>query len=93
MSTRELRRLDKKMDESLGVRYRGNLYCRQNRNNDLVSAIMDEAERCRVALEENNGVEWFLVERALAKKAWVEVIIRSTPYGRLKRPREEGNLK
>lgn len=79
LDTEELESLDEGMKDRLGIRYRGNLYCRQNRNNALVSAMMDEAERCRVSLEERDGVEWSLVERAIAKKAWVECNCQEQP--------------
>lgn len=79
MDANELKCLDEELKTRLGTRYRGNIYCRQNRNNDLVCAMMDEAENCRILLEEHNGTEWFLVERAIAKKAWVECNYQERP--------------
>ncbi len=66
--------LNIELKKVLGKHFQGNIYSKQNRNSDLVWAMIQEIERLRweYNLEAEDGIKWYLLERAIAKKAWVE---------------------
>ncbi len=64
--------LDNLLRTALKKYYQGNIYCKENRNNDLVEAMISEIELLRREREADGSIHWYLLERAIAKKAWVE---------------------
>lgn len=57
----------------LGNYFQGNIYVKHNRNNDLIEMVILEVERLRWEYEQREHVKWYVLERAIAKKAWVEL--------------------
>lgn len=57
---------------ALGRHFQGNIYCDKNHNNDLICFMITEILRLRWKYDEKNGITWFMLERAIAKKAWIE---------------------
>ncbi len=56
----------------IGKYYRGNIYYRQEKNNDLVQGMITEIEKMRWTYDISGKIQYYLLERAIAKKAWVE---------------------
>lgn len=56
----------------LGRHFRDKIYCDKSQNNDLIRHMISEIIRLRWDYEAADGVEWYILERAIAKKAWVE---------------------
>lgn len=55
----------------LGSYYRDVIYCKNDANNDLVKGMIKIADAQRLDYSTEEGVQWYVLERAIAKKAWV----------------------
>lgn len=60
------------LEQGLGRHFQGNVYWKQGRNSDLVRTMILEIEQLRLLKEYRQEITWFILERAIAKKAWVE---------------------
>lgn len=69
----DLNNLKSILRNGLGNYFQGNVYVKQNRNNDLIEMVILEVERLRWKYRQQDHVNWYVLERAIAKKAWVEL--------------------
>ncbi|MGN0483407.1 MAG: KGGVGR-motif variant AAA ATPase, partial [Lachnospiraceae bacterium] len=78
VSQQETDQLKQTLQNQLGQYFKNNVYLKKAANNDLVQTMIGEIERLRVGYEitagsnVKNGVKWYILERAIAKKAWIE---------------------
>ncbi len=64
--------LKQKFQGDLKAYFQGNIYKSGGKQSDLLKALIKEIERLRSPWKETDGKKWFLLERAIAKKAWVD---------------------
>lgn len=72
ISQSEIEGLSELLKNELHQYYRNNIYCKQNKNSDLIEKMIEEIEKNRWLYDDSKNVSYFLLERAIAKKAWVE---------------------
>ncbi len=68
----ELDNLKKLLQRTLGKYFQGNLYCSGEKMTDVVYEMAEEIRRLCWLYEERNGITWMMLERAVAKKAWID---------------------
>lgn len=64
--------LSLQLKKGLGVYFQGNIYVSWGHQSDFAKRIIKEIKKLRIYWDKSDGKEWFLLERAIAKKAWVD---------------------
>lgn len=69
--------LDEAVRNTLGQHYRGKIYYKSDRISDLVKKMITGIEEMRWQYrmeeeEETGGCSWYILERAVGKKAWIQ---------------------
>lgn len=67
-----IRELSLQLKKDLGAYFQGNIYVTGGQQSDFVKKMIKEIQNQRVYWDTINQKEWFLLERAIAKKAWVD---------------------
>lgn len=72
INTADKEAIQTELEKKLGKYYQGHFYIKQDSNSDLINRMIDSIEHDRWKYDCEGLVKWYLLERAIAKKAWVE---------------------
>lgn len=70
VSTGDKDSIRQSMEAELGNYFQGKIYYKPDDANDIVTAMIQEIERLRIPDDEDG--KWYVLERAIAKKAWID---------------------
>ena len=80
----DMNRAGNRLNQRLGRYSADQIICRENNRNSFIQAVINEVSRKREPLTVYNpsahtGCQWYIVERTIAKKAWMDHSGRHTP--------------